>query len=91
MAKDEEHIIDWILDKTDFKVQRERYRDKKRAAKFDNRKRKMDNIICYCTICNCCWSKVPQWVDVAKWRKYPEELMPTIGKKRKKCPECENV
>ena len=91
MSKDEEHIIDWILEKTNFKTQKERYRDKKRAAQFDNRKRKIDNMIHYCELCDCCWSKVPQWVDVVRWRKYPSGLMPTIGKKRKYCPGCKDV
>tara|TARA_R110002020_G_scaffold43981_5_gene127141 strand:- start:181 stop:450 length:270 start_codon:yes stop_codon:yes gene_type:complete len=88
MSKDEEHIIDWILDKTDFKTQKERFRDKKRASQFDNRKHKIDNMIYYCEKCKCCWSNVPKYVDVIKWRKYPGGVMPTIGKKRKSCPNC---
>ena len=90
MPKDEEHIIDWILKKTDHRKQRDNYRVKKRASAFEQRKHKMDNLVFYCSSCKACWSKVPKWIDIVRWRKYPRGLMPTIGKKRKKCPSCEN-
>lgn len=88
MPNEDEHIINWILKKTDFKKQKEGFNTKKRASAFDQRKHKMDNLIFYCIQCECCWSKVPKWVDVVRWRKYPKNLMPTIGKKRKICPGC---
>ena len=34
------------------------------------------------------WSKVPEWVDKTQIRIYPKGNMPTIGKQRKKCAEC---
>jgi len=88
MSKDDEHIIDWIIKKTDFRANRERFREKKKAAQFDNRKHKIDNMIFYCLNCNCCWSYVTKYIDGSGWRKYPENNIPTIGKKRKKCLNC---
>ena len=88
MPKDEEHIINWILEKTDFRSQRDRFNNKKRASGFDQRIHRMDNLIFYCHTCYYCWSKVPKWIDIVRWRKYPKEIMPTIGKKRKICPDC---
>ncbi len=88
MPEDEKHIIDWILDKTDFRKQKQSFRNKKRASAFERRKHKMDNLIFYCSVCEYCWSNVPKYIDIVKWRKYPKNLMPTIGKKRKRCKNC---
>jgi hypothetical protein len=91
MNDEDEHIINWILDKTDFRNQKEKYNAKKRASAFDQRKHRIDNVIFFCKKCENCWSKVPKWVDIVRWRKYPSGLIPTIGKKRKYCPGCKNV
>lgn len=86
MSKDDQHIIDWILERTSEIRQRTVLREKKRPYK--HKKRTTDNMIFYCKKCNNCWSKSPRWIDVVRYRKYPIGLMPTIGKKRKQCPEC---
>lgn len=88
MPKDEEHIIDWIIKKTDLKKQSDLFNKRKRDNYFENRKIKLDNQIFLCKTCNHTWSKVPKSLDSSGWRMYPKENMPTIGKKRKKCINC---
>ena len=89
MNDGDEHIINWILDKTDFRNQKEKYNAKKRTSAYDQRKHRIDNVIFFCKKCENCWSKTPKWIDIVRWRKYPRGLIPTIGKKRKRCPECQ--
>tara|TARA_R100000808_G_C2058895_1_gene91196 strand:- start:321 stop:590 length:270 start_codon:yes stop_codon:yes gene_type:complete len=88
MPKKEVHIVDWILDKTNFQKQKEHYNVKKRASSFDNRKIKFDDMIYLCKKCDHTWSAVPKWIDASKWRSYPLGNIPTLGKKRKTCPGC---
>lgn len=88
MGKEDEHIIDWVLKKTDHKKQKEHYNFKKRASSYDNRKIKLDDMILYCLSCERTWSHVPKWIDASGWRSYPRNHIPTIGKKRIKCPLC---
>ena len=90
MPKDEEHIIDWILDKTDFRKNRKGFRSKKKASDFERRKHKIDNFIFYCKECGECWARAPKYIDDKKWTKYPKGVIPTLGKKRKTCKECKN-
>ena len=91
MNDGDEHIINWILDKTDFRNQKEKYNAKKRASAYDQRKHRIDNVIFFCKKCCHCWGEVPKWVDSIRWKKYSKALMPTIGKKRKECPDCEKI
>jgi rubrerythrin len=88
MHKDEEHIIDWILRKTDHHRQQSHFNEKKRASSFERRKIKLDNQIFLCLNCKHTWSKVPRATDSNGWRLYPKGNVPTIGKKRKDCPNC---
>ena len=88
MHKDEEHIIDWILERTDHHRQRNLFTNRKRANSFSKRKVKLDNQIFLCLSCNHTWSKVPRSTDSNGWRLYPKGNIPTIGKDRKKCPHC---
>ncbi|QDP53909.1 MAG: hypothetical protein Unbinned202contig1002_38 [Prokaryotic dsDNA virus sp.] len=83
--KNPEHIIEYILKKTERKWSREHWKFKKKYKKVEY---SLDNTICYCEICGQTWSKVPDWVDPLKWRKYPKGNVPTIGKKRKICRGC---
>ena len=79
------HIIDYILLKTDpndYNVKHFRY------IRGSRKKYKLDDVIKYCESCNRTWSKVPEWVDKTQIRIYPKGNMPTIGKQRKKCAEC---
>lgn len=61
---------------------------KKKAFKHSKRKEEVDSMIKYCEQCKKCWSKLPNSVDFAKFRYYPKNQMPTIGKKRKTCKIC---
>ena len=89
MCKDE-HIIDWILERTSDIRQKTAFRDKKRASSFDKRKVRIDNMIYFCEICNHCWTKVTRNIDIRGWRIYPKGNIPTIGKTRKICLNCDD-
>ena len=91
MHKDDEHIIDWIIKKTDPKRQMDHFNLKKRARSFERRKIKLDNQIFLCKLCSHTWAKVSKALDSSGWRLYPKPNMPTIGKKRKICPLCEKL
>ncbi len=88
MPKDEEHIINWILNTTSEKRQRAVLREKKRPYKKN--KRKIDNMIYYCNKCKNSWCDSSRWLDSGTYKKYPKGMMPSIGKKRLICPECNN-
>ena len=87
MSKEEEHIIDYILRKTDLKITAN-YQHLRKGVKYEQRKYKLDDLIMFCNQCKQSWSQVPDWVDSSKYRMYPKGHMPTIGKKRKICPNC---
>ena len=91
MCKEDEHIINWILKKTDLTRQSEHFNTKKRASAFDQRKRRIDDTMFYCEKCRNIWSYVSKYIDDTNWRKYPKGLIPTIGKKRKECGDCEKI
>ena len=61
---------------------------KKKAFSWNKRKEEVDSMIKYCTKCKRCWAQLPHSVDAAKFRYYPKNQMPTIGKKRKTCKIC---
>ena len=86
MSKDEEHIIDWILERTSEIRQRTVFRERKRPYKHT--KRTTDNMIYYCKKCNSCWCDSARWLDAGTYKKYPTGMIPTLGKKRKQCPDC---
>jgi hypothetical protein len=79
-------MIDWILSKNHKKTidHSDHY-----SKGFDGRKVKIDDQIFYCGSCKDVWSNVAEFIDRAKWRKYPRGNIPSYGKKRKKCPNCE--
>lgn len=88
---EEDNIVNWIIEQTDPKKQKDHFNLKKRASAYDNRKVDVDNQIFLCEICDHTWSYVPGWIDASKWRNYPKENIPTIGKKRKDCPTCKKI
>tara|TARA_R100000664_G_scaffold12249_1_gene19719 strand:- start:5843 stop:6127 length:285 start_codon:yes stop_codon:yes gene_type:complete len=89
MDKADEHIIDWILKKTERKSEREHWKVKKRAYSHEKRKIEIDKMIFLCVICKKVWSKVPHFIDEIRWRAYPKGNIPTYGKARKICPNCQ--
>ena len=81
--KDEEHIIDYIL-----KIQ---HYWKNRSFKRKKKKWKAENVDKYIYICYKCgflWEKVEKFISQERWVKYIDHTIPTIGKKRKICPDC---
>tara|TARA_R100000234_G_C4896868_1_gene133903 strand:- start:49 stop:312 length:264 start_codon:yes stop_codon:yes gene_type:complete len=84
---DDEHIINWILKKTEIKESRE-YINKKNYKK---RKYTIDNTTYFCEECKQVWTKVPHYVDLRKRMTYPKGNIPTIGKKRKRCYNCKKT
>jgi 6-pyruvoyltetrahydropterin/6-carboxytetrahydropterin synthase len=88
MSKDKEHIIDYILEKTDIKKDHSSWKKQKSSKSYDSRKIKIDDVIHYCKICKKTWSNVAYWVDTRQWTKYPKNNIPTIGKNRKQCKQC---
>ena len=88
MPKGDEHIIDWIIKKTDRKNQKNLFHVRKRASAFDKRKHRIDDVVFYCEKCRGCWSFVPGYIDDTGWREYPRGMIPTLGKKRKICIKC---
>jgi len=57
------------------------------SGKF--RKIKIDDFMFFCKKCSCVWASVAPFIDRIKWRKYPKGNIPSYGKTRKKCPDCE--
>ena len=55
MSKDEEHIIDYILRKTDLKITAN-YQHLKKRIKYEQRKYKLDDLIMFCNQCKQSWS-----------------------------------
>ena len=45
-------------------------------------------MIYYCKKCKSCWCDSARWLDAGTYKKYPTGMIPTLGKKRKKCPDC---
>lgn len=78
------HIINYILNRTD-PNSANTWSDKINDI---HRKYKVDDIIKLCNICKKTWSRVPDWIDSYKYRRYPKGHVPTIGKKIKICPIC---
>ena len=88
MHKDDElHIIDYILEKTDIR----RYTPQLNQVRHEHRKYRHDDVIKLCNYCEHLWSPVPHWVDKSLFRIYPKDIIPKIGKKKKKCPKCEKL
>ena len=83
--KNPEHIINYILRKTIIDSKTEvwkRYKKKKIKSTVDNN-------IYFCNNCKKLWSQVPKYIDFKRWRYFPKGNLPTLGKKRKKCPNCD--
>ena len=91
MDKGDEHIINWVLERTDKKRQKNHFNLRKRSGSFEKRKVQIDNQIFLCKSCNHTWSRVPKALDSSGWRLYPKANMPTIGKKREICPNCKEM
>jgi hypothetical protein len=85
--KNSEHIIDYILRKTEKKPLKERWR----YNKYVKVEYAIDKTVYFCNDCGHVWSFVPHYVDFRKMLKYPKGNIPTIGKKRKKCTWCANT
>ncbi len=82
------HIIDYILGATDPRKQNSSWKVQKKEYPYARRKIKLDDVIFYCKKCEHLWSEVSYWVDTRGWSKYPKNIIPTIGKRRKRCPIC---
>ena len=82
--KNPEHIINYILRKTEIdpKIEVWKYYEKR------NKRYTIDQSLFFCRICNNVWNKVPKWINPVRWRYFPKGNLPTLGKKRKKCPNC---
>ena len=81
--KNPEHIIDYILHRTERKPINEYW---KKHAK--QKKNTFEKNIYYCVNCKDVWSRLPDWVDHRSWRAYPKGAIPTYGKIKKICPNC---
>ena len=81
--KDDDHIIDYILEKTENVKSRNHYYNKKL-----NKKNFIDEKLFYCKNCKTCWSYVHEFIDKSKFSVYPKGIIPTLGKQRKECPDC---
>ena len=82
--EDNEHIIDYINRKTYKDPKNEFWKHYSKRNKTYN----VDKSVFYCVNCDNVWSKVPKYIDFLLWRIYPKGHIPTINKKRKKCPNC---
>ena len=85
--KESEHIIDYIVRKTEKKPAKESWR----YRKYVKVERAIDNTVYLCADCDHVWSHVPHYIDFRKVLKYPKGIVPTLGKKRKRCPWCEEM
>ena len=81
--KNPEHIIDYILKKTE---NNNYYYKSSKPLVY--KKSVINKNIFYCEKCQNVWSKVPSWVDNRVFRTFPKNNIPTYGKKRKKCVIC---
>tara|TARA_R100001086_G_C11608646_1_gene195262 strand:- start:183 stop:455 length:273 start_codon:yes stop_codon:yes gene_type:complete len=81
--KDEEHIIDYILKIQDYWRYRT-FKRKKRKWKSEN----VDKYVFICDICSFLWERVEKFISKDRWVKYTDQTIPTIGKKKKTCPDC---
>ena len=81
--KEPEHIIDYIIKKTERRARQEFWKYYPAKKKYI-----IDRGICVCNNCKKLWSKVPKYIDSKRWRYYPKGNIPTLGKKRKNCPNC---
>ena len=78
-------MIDWILNNSNkLSIDHSDHYSKG----FDGRKVRVDDQIYFCKSCKYVWSAVAEFIDRAKWRKYPQGNIPSYGKKRKTCPNC---
>jgi len=87
LREDELHIIDYILEKTDVRTNQNQFN----KSRHEHRKYRHDDLIKFCTSCEHLWSKVAHWVDKSLLRIYPKDIVPKIGKEKKKCPMCEKL
>jgi len=88
MPEDEVHIIDYIICNTEKKKVKAGQERIKKSSAYENRKIRMDDMIYYCEPCKQTWSYVPKFINRSNWRSYPLNHIPTLGKKRKRCPNC---
>lgn len=80
---DDEHIIDYILKMQDHWRYRS-FEKKKKKWKADN----TDKYVFVCDQCKCLWEKVEKFRSRRRFTKYSNNIMPSIGKKKKTCPDC---
>tara|TARA_R100001510_G_C7634850_1_gene193185 strand:+ start:307 stop:567 length:261 start_codon:yes stop_codon:yes gene_type:complete len=81
--KDDAHIINYILKTQDYWRYR-KFTRKARKWKADN----TDKYVFVCDQCKCLWEKVDKFRSKRRFTKYSKNIMPTIGKKKKTCPDC---
>ena len=80
-------MIEWILDVTNKDLSTRRIKDKKKASVFERLHHRIDDILFYCKSCKRIWQHNRKMMT-RKWESYPKDYIPTIGKKRKLCPNC---
>lgn len=83
-------MIEWILDVTTENLSNRRIANKKKSNQYERLKHKIDDKITYCEDCKRVWQKNRKMMP-RKWEYYPQNHIPTIGKKRKQCPNCKDA
>tara|TARA_R100001086_G_scaffold201328_3_gene117506 strand:- start:356 stop:631 length:276 start_codon:yes stop_codon:yes gene_type:complete len=82
-------IIDYVLEKTDESlwehVKNQRIKQKKGDFAV---KTKTDNVLKYCYKCGLVWQKLRKMYK-RPWMSYPKGHIPSYGKERLLCPNCE--
>ena len=83
-------MIEWILESTTDRMTEQRKNNQKKAYKYERLHHRIDDKIMLCNSCNRIWQKNRKMMT-RKWEYYPKNHIPTIGKKRKKCPNCKEA
>ena len=79
----DESIIDYIL-RTQEYFRYRKFNKKKRKWKAEN----VDLYVMYCKYCDQLWEKVEYRFSKKRYIKYEKSIIPIIGKKQKRCPDC---
>jgi len=80
-------MIEWIIDSTSDRMTEQRKSNQNKAFKFERLHHRIDDKIMFCIYCNRIWQRNRKMMT-REWEYYPKNHIPTIGKKRKKCPNC---
>lgn len=80
-------MIDWILETTEESRAQQSFNSRAKTKGVGVRHSKYDDVIMFCVKCKKTWQKNRKMVN-RKWEYYPKGNIPTIGKKRKQCPNC---